>query len=110
MTASNETRRRCRPIFRILLIVILVFMLGPILMALGAALFADSFGCGLDEGSVHSCVVAGLDWGDMLYTMGMMHWLALITLPLGSAALLVWLLALVITFFIRHRAASRNGA
>lgn len=114
MNATNETgRRRPRPIrsiFAILLIIILIVMLGPVLIGLLAAMITNGFGCGLDEGSAHACIIAGADRGDILYAMGMMPWLALFTLPLGAVALLVWLVALIVTLFIRRRAASRSGS
>jgi hypothetical protein len=54
---------------------------------------------GVDEGSVHPCVIGGKDYGQLLYTLGVMGWLMLITLPLGTLAFVAWLIVLLL-----HRA------
>jgi hypothetical protein len=38
----------------------------------------------VDEGSVHPCVINGKDYGQLLYTLGVMGWLMLVTLPAGA--------------------------
>lgn len=111
MNATGGRKPRAiRSTFAILLAIILIFMLGPIVIALIAGMIANGFGCALDEGSVHACIIAGADRGETLYTMGMMAWFGLFTLPLGGIALLVWLVALAATLIIRRRAASRIGS
>ena len=49
---------------------ILLFGAFPLLTLLSAVLFASAFGCQLDEGSIHPCIVLGLDFGGLLYPMG----------------------------------------
>lgn len=79
----------------IVLAVILVAALLPVLSTLAAGLTAHAFGCQLDEGSVHPCLIAGADRGEALYTLAMLGWFGLVTLPFaGLAALLISLLAL----------------
>lgn len=112
MNESTESgpngRRRIWPIFAILLAVILIVMLGPILSTFIAASIANWNGCQFGEGSVYPCLIGGADWGGTLYLFGMMAWFGLITLPLGGLALLVWLLALIVTLFARRRKSARG--
>ena len=63
-------------------------------MLTGAIANANS--CQVDEGSAHSCMVLGADWGEVLYVLGVMGWFMLITLPIGAGAAIVCLLTLVI--------------
>lgn len=72
-----------------------VFALLPIIPTLIAGQIANANGCRLDEGSPHSCIVLGNDIGDKLYSMGLMFWLGMITLPLGAIGLLLSLVWLV---------------
>ncbi|HTJ58144.1 MAG TPA: hypothetical protein VL418_11330 [Devosiaceae bacterium] len=85
-------------------IAIAVVALLPVVSVLGAGLIADANGCALDEGGVHPCVVAGKDWGDLLYTMGVMGWLSLVSLPLGGIALVILAVAVFIHRSIWWRA------
>jgi hypothetical protein len=86
----------------------MILLLGafPLVSLLLAVLFASAFGCALDEGSVHPCVVLGLDFGDMLYPMAVGGWFVMFTIPLAGLALIVWLIVLVVLLFMRrHRRA-----
>lgn len=53
-----------------------------LLLTLGVGL-ASALGCALDKGSVHPCPALGMDLGGALYTLGMMGWIMLITVPSG---------------------------
>jgi len=64
---------------------------------------ANANGCKVDEGSMHPCVINGKDYGQMLYTLGVMGWFMLLTLPAGALAFGVWLVVLLL-----HRAAWRK--
>jgi hypothetical protein len=64
---------------------------------------ANAHGCKVDEGSVHPCIINGKDYGQLLYTLGVMGWLMLVTLPGGALALIIWLIVLVL-----HRARWRK--
>jgi hypothetical protein len=57
----------------------------------------------VDEGSVHPCVIKGKDYGQLLYTLGMMGWLMLVTLPAGAFAFVLWLIVLLV-----HRSSWRK--
>jgi len=50
----------------------------------------------VDEGSVHPCVINGKDYGQLLYTLGVMGWLMLVTLPAGAFAFALWLIVLLV--------------
>lgn len=83
-------------IYWLALALIVVFALLPVASTATAGWIAEANGCALDEGSIHPCIINGVDWGRDLYTFGVLGWLMLATLPLGGAALLVWLVVLVI--------------
>ncbi|GAA5514459.1 hypothetical protein Dcar01_03215 [Deinococcus carri] len=76
-----------------------LFTFGPLLSVLLASAVATTHGCALDEGSVHPCIIAGWDAGGLLYGLGVLGWLMLVTLPLGAIAgvvgLVLWLVAWV---------------
>lgn len=67
--------------------VIALWMFLPIILSLIAGMVANSFGCRLDEGSVHPCLAFGKDIGGVLYFWGMLGWFALATFPTGLFAL-----------------------
>lgn len=70
--------------------------LAPIGSVVVAGIVANSNGCQLDEGSVHPCVIAGKDYGETLYTLGVLGWFMLLTLPFGAVAGLLWLVVLLV--------------
>lgn len=86
------------------LIVIVVLALVPLASVFIASGLASGHGCVLNEGNVHPCIIAGADWGSTLYSMAMMGWFMLFSIPLGVIAFVVWL----IIFFI-HRVLWRRG-
>lgn len=81
----------------------------PIISVVIAGAIANANGCRLDEGSMHPCVVAGSDRGEMLYTMFVLGWLMFLTLPAGALAFLVWLGALMFHLFARKRRLAAAG-
>ena len=83
-------------VYWIVFVVLLAFTIAPIISVIVAGSIAEAHGCALDEGSIHSCLVNGEDWGSTLYTLGVLGWFMLATLPLGGGALLVWLIVLII--------------
>lgn len=82
-----------------------LYTFGPLLSTMIAGAIANAHGCQLDEGSIHPCIVAGKDIGETLYSMGVMAWLMLITLPTGLIAGVV-ILVVFIVLRVRRRAAS----
>ncbi|KQT48317.1 hypothetical protein ASG47_08160 [Devosia sp. Leaf420] len=75
----------------LVLIVILLIALGPVISVIISSSVASANGCNLNEGGVNVCMVGGTDMGDMLYTMFVMGWFGLLTLPLGFGAVIVWI-------------------
>ena len=80
---------------------ILLLAISPLLSAMVAGTIANRYGCQLDEGSVHPCVVNGSDIGETLYTMGVLGWLALGTIPLGLIAIGVYLVCVALFYLAR---------
>ena len=72
---------------------------------LACGVIANAHGCRVDEGSVHPCVINGKDYGQLLYTLGVMGWFMLLTLPAGGITFVLWLIVLVL-----HRSAWRKRA
>ena len=72
----NFTRKR-------VLIVVLLWTFIPILSTVLGGGVALCCGCQLDEGSVHPCIIFGIDFGGVLYALGMGFWLIFLTLPTG---------------------------
>ena len=90
-------------IYWIVLSLLLLVMLAPVTSVAVAGCLANAYGCQLDEGSVHPCVIAGTDRGELLYTLGVLGWFMLLTLPAGALALAIWFVVLIL-----HRVAWRK--
>ena len=92
------------------------FLLGAVLIVLVAAApvisvaiasgVASSLGCDLDEGNIHPCLFQGIDLGGTLYTMFVLGWLMLATLPLGVLALATLILTWTILAVQNRRRAT----
>lgn len=78
------------------LAVIALFAFAPVLCVLIASFIAETNGCALNEGSINTCMVGGADLGSLLYTLFVLGWFMLATIPLGGAAFFVWLASLII--------------
>jgi hypothetical protein len=85
----------------LIIIIIVLLAISPLLSAMTAGMIANRYGCDLDEGSVHPCVVNGNDIGDTLYTMGVLGWLALGTIPLGLIAIAIYLIGVALFYLAR---------
>ena len=81
---------------------ILLLAISPFLAAMTAGTIANRYDCDLDEGSIHPCIVNGNDIGDTLYTLGMLGWLMLGTIPLGMIAIAVYLFGIAIFYLVRY--------
>jgi hypothetical protein len=92
-------------LYWIVLAVIILVALAPAGSVVACGWIANTHGCKVDEGSVHPCMINGKDYGHLLYTLGVMGWLMLLTLPVGALALVIWLIALIL-----HRASWRRRA
>ena len=102
---ANPTRRFPWVLYLLALLAILAFAFAPIGSVMLCAGIANAYGCKVDEGSVHPCIINGHDYGELLYDLGVLGWLMLVTLPAGALAFVFWLIALIL-----HRATWRKRA
>lgn len=93
----------------LVLTLIALFGISPLLVALTAGSIASANGCALDEGSVHPCVIGGHDYGELLYTLGVLGWLSLATIPLGGLTVLGYGVFVLVQWLVRSRRASTAG-
>ncbi|MEX3959678.1 hypothetical protein [Trinickia sp. EG282A] len=91
------------------LLLILLIGLWPLISVSVAGAVADANGCGLDEGSVHPCIVLGHDFGELLYAMEVLGWAGLVTMPIATLLFWVWVLMLVLHLVRRRSARGDNG-
>lgn len=96
-------------IYGVSLVVIVAFALFPVGLVAVAGVIADSAGCRVNEAGANPCVIAGVDFGRALYTMLVLGWLMLVTIPAGGFLLAAWVVALLVHLavivFRRRRAA-----
>ena len=93
-------------LYWIVLALIVLIAFSPIASVIACSWIANVAGCKVDEGSVHPCIINGKDYGHMLYTLGVLGWLMLVTIPGGAIAFAAWLVTLII-----HRSAwHKRGA
>lgn len=85
--------------FVVLLILFVAFL--PVISVAIAGSIANANGCQLDEGSVHPCIVNGSDMGETLYTMGVMGWFMLATIPIGLGLVVVYLIVVGAFYIVR---------
>src|ERR1041384_4300597 len=88
----------------LMLFIIAAFAFAPIGSVSLCGAIANAYGCKVDEGSVHPCIINGHDYGELLYSLGVMGWLMLVSLPGGLFAFVGWLI-----FLILHRASWRKS-
>ena len=79
----------------IVVALIVIIALAPIGSVIACGVIANAYGCRVDEGSVHPCVINGKDYGQLLYTLGVMGWFMLVTIPAGGLAFVLWLIVLL---------------
>lgn len=94
----------------LVILAILILAFSPLISAMIAGAIANQYGCDLDEGSIHPCVVNGQDIGDTLYTLGVLGWLALGTIPLGLLVIAAYLVAVAIFYLARWLLRRRRSA
>lgn len=90
-------------LFRTLIIVGIAICLAPIISTAIAGYIAQSHGCTLHEGFVNPCVIDGEDWGQTLYTMAMMGWFMIATVPIAAGLLLLWIIVEIVRLVRRKR-------
>ena len=82
-------------LYWIVLALIILIAFAPIGSVIACSVIANAHGCKVHEGSVHPCIVNGHDYGHLLYTLGMMGWLMLVTIPGGLFSFAIWLVVLI---------------
>ncbi|MBB3809192.1 hypothetical protein [Pseudochelatococcus contaminans] len=84
-------------VVRYIIVLCIILIAGgfPIISVMVSSWIADNAGCVLHEGSKNPCIVFGHDIGRLLYTMFVMGWLGLATLPIGALALAGWCLVVL---------------
>ena len=90
-------------IYLIALFLILEVALAPVGSVVVCSWIANTHGCKVDEGSVHPCMIGGKDYGQLLYALGVLGWLMVVTIPGGALAFFVRLIILIL-----HRAPWRK--
>ncbi|WP_398484782.1 hypothetical protein [Tardiphaga sp.] len=85
-----------------ILVAIVLFALLPIISVMASSGIAALGDCQLNEARAHPCEIIGVDVGGLLAFMFVAGWLALMTVPIGAVALLVWL-AVAIVLALRAR-------
>ncbi len=93
------TRSIIMPVIAIILSIIVG--IAPIISVIIASAIAKMNNCTLHEGFVNPCIVWGVDMGHTLYSMSVMGWLALISVPIGAMGLLVSIVWLLVVIFSR---------
>ena len=82
------------------LLAIILCTMSPFFGVAYAGAVAEKYGCELNEGSIHHCIVNGVDRGADLYSLGMLGWLGIATLPLGLAAAVLYIVIVLIVYLV----------
>lgn len=101
--AAPPRRRFPWIIYPIVLLLILLAAFAPLISVAIAGAVAEAHGCTLHEGFKNPCLINGVDYGDTLYTMGVLGWFMLATLPIGAFACLIWAVILIVHLVSRRR-------
>jgi len=74
----------------------------PVLSVAIAGSIASLNDCVVHEGYANPCVVFGIDIGEILYVMGVLGWLMLLSIPVGIAGIAGSLIWLIVTY-VRYK-------
>ena len=90
---------RARPVFVILLVLILLVTFGPALVAVGSQeITALVIGCEVNLNYAVPCVISGKDYGQAYYDLGFTMWYSYLTTPAGFVLFVLWTIAATIVF------------
>ncbi len=67
-----------------------LYTIAPILSVLACATIAKVMGCQVHEGGGVPCKCLGVDIGPLLYLLGVMGWMALVTVPTGLIGMVIF--------------------
>jgi hypothetical protein len=84
---------------------IILFTVGPLLIALPSVLVATILGC--SSSNAGACTVFGIDIKDFLYFLAVFHWFLLFTVPVGALAFIAWL-TIALGLLVRRAFPSRG--
>jgi hypothetical protein len=84
-------------------ILLALFTAAPIISVLAAEGIAAAYGSKVDEAGSHPCFIRGVDVGTILSVMFTAGWFALITIPVGCIAILVYTIKQVAGLFSRKK-------
>jgi hypothetical protein len=79
----------------------------PFFLAMLSELIASILGCTVNESKSHSCMIIGLDIGELLYAMFVAVWLFFISIPVGLLGIL-FSFSYFIYVFIKKTNSSRG--
>jgi hypothetical protein len=96
--------------FRLLIGLAVVLALSPVFSVIIASMIASAYGCTLHEGFANPCIIGGQDWGETLYAMAVIGWLALATLPIAALMVVIWLVVEIFMFRRRRSGASTTAS
>jgi hypothetical protein len=86
----------------LLLLLIVAAACAPLLFAGAAIGAASALGCSLNEAASHSCVLLGIDLGDVLAVMFVMGWFSLASLPAGALGVGAWSIWMIVRWLSRR--------
>jgi hypothetical protein len=70
-------------IFHKTLIALVILLAGflPLIGAIAAGMLGNALGCKVDESDSHPCLLFGIDIGEILYSIFVLGWAFLLTIP-----------------------------
>lgn len=89
---------------------IALFTASPFISVFIAGAVATANGCRLDEAGFYPCVILGHDFGALLGSMGVLGWMGLMTLPIGSFLMFLLGVAALVHFFRDRREAASKAS
>jgi hypothetical protein len=85
------------------LVILFILLVGaaPLISTMIAGTIAEANGCTLHEGFANPCIINGEDWGQDLYTFGVLGWLAIGTIPIAVGVAAIYLLIVIIIAIVQ---------
>jgi TRAP-type C4-dicarboxylate transport system permease small subunit len=99
---GEKMKKRKLLVHALILVAIFLIAFGPLIISLSAGAFASINSCTLHEGFSNPCVVFGIDFGENLYSLGVMGWYTLVTFPTAMFLFALYILIVFISW-LRNR-------
>ena len=106
VTSADRSAYRFR---RTISIIAFAFAISPIVVSFVASGISDLLGCGVSAAGPGVCTVMGIDIGGLLTSAFLLHWGAIITLPIGMLVGFIFLVAAGFTKVAEDRGFSAKG-